>query len=83
MALRNNKAARFNRFMMFGMFFLGILVIGCVFAFIYLSYNKDGNPLKQQSDNANDSLKRQQTTVIVEVEDQATADSLNALQEDM
>lgn len=39
MSLRNNKAARLNRYMMFGTFFLGILVLGCVFAFLYMSYN--------------------------------------------
>ena len=39
MSLRNNKATRLNRFMMFGMFFLGIIVLGCVFAFLYMSFN--------------------------------------------
>ena len=38
MSLRNNKAARLNRYMMFGTFFLGILVLGCVFAFLYMAY---------------------------------------------
>jgi hypothetical protein len=39
MSLKNNKAARLNRYMMFGTLFLGILVIGCVFAFLYMAYN--------------------------------------------
>lgn len=38
--------------MMFGMFFLGIIVLGCVFAFLYLSYNKADNPFAQQPDEA-------------------------------
>ncbi|MBR1668551.1 MAG: hypothetical protein IJ693_09770 [Bacteroidaceae bacterium] len=48
MSLRNNKATRLNRYMMFGMFFLGIIVLGCVFAFLYLSFNKSDNPFVQQ-----------------------------------
>lgn len=52
MSLRNNKATRLNRYMMFGMFFLGIIVLGCVFAFLYLSFNKTDNPFVQQLQNA-------------------------------
>lgn len=48
MSLRNNKATKLNRYMMFGMFFLGIIVLGCVFAFLYLSFNKTDNPFVQQ-----------------------------------
>ena len=48
MSLRNNRATRLNRYMMFGMFFLGIIVLGCVFSFLYLAYNKTDNPLVQQ-----------------------------------
>ncbi len=44
MSLRNNKATRLNRYMMFGTLLLGILVLGCVFAFLYLSFDKT-NPL--------------------------------------
>ena len=51
MSLRNNRAARLNRYMMFGMFFLGIIVLGCVFAFLYLSFNKTDNPFVQQPKN--------------------------------
>ena len=42
MSLRNNKAAKLNRYMMFGMFFLGIIVLGCVFAFLYMAYEGQG-----------------------------------------
>lgn len=48
MSLRNNKATRLNRYMMFGTLLLGILVLGCVFAFLYLSFNKTDNPFVQQ-----------------------------------
>lgn len=39
MSLRNNRATKLNRNMMFGMFFLMIVVLGCVFVFLYLAYN--------------------------------------------
>ena len=48
MSLRNNKATRLNRYMMFGTLFLGILVLGCVFGFLYLAFNKENNPFVQQ-----------------------------------
>ena len=51
MSLKNNRAAKLNRYMMFGMFFLGIIVLGCVFAFLYLSFNKTDNPFVQQSED--------------------------------
>ena len=44
MSLRNNKATRLNRYMMFGTLLLGILVLGCVFAFLYLSFSQEGTP---------------------------------------
>lgn len=58
MSLKNNKAARLNRYMMFGTLFLGVLVIGCVFAFLYLSYNKVNNPLvgQPQEEEVTDSI---------------------------
>lgn len=56
MSLRNNKAVRLNRFMMYGTLLLGILVIGCAFAFLYMAYNKPDNPQAGQSENAADSL---------------------------
>ena len=58
MSLRNNKAARLNRYMLFGTLFLGILVLGCVFGFLYLSFNKESNPFVQQpqEEGAADSI---------------------------
>lgn len=58
MSLRNNKATRLNRYMMFGTLFLGILVIGCVFGFLYLAFNKGNNPSVQQpqEEGAADSI---------------------------
>lgn len=52
MALRNNRATQANRYMLFGMLFLGILVLGCVFAFLYLSYTQTQRPQAQPSDAA-------------------------------
>lgn len=51
MSLRNNRATRLNRIMMFGTFFLGIIVLGCVFGFLYLSYNQNDNPLVQPKED--------------------------------
>lgn len=48
MSLRNNRAVKLNRYMMFGMFFLGIIVLGSVFAFLYMSYSKTDNPFAGQ-----------------------------------
>lgn len=58
MSLKNNKAARLNRYMMFGTLFLGILVIGCVFAFLYLAFDKTNNPFagQPQEEGAADSV---------------------------
>ena len=58
MSLRNNKAAKLNRYMMYGTFFLGIIVLGSVFAFLYLSFNKTDNPLvpQPQEENLTDSI---------------------------
>ena len=52
MALRNNRATQANRYMLFGMLFLGILVLGCVFVFLYLSYTQMQLPQAQPSDAA-------------------------------
>ena len=51
MSLRNNRATRLNRIMMFGTFFLGIIVLGCVFGFLYLAYNQNDNPLVQPKED--------------------------------
>ncbi|MBR0046351.1 MAG: hypothetical protein IJP75_05635 [Bacteroidaceae bacterium] len=58
MSLRNNRATKLNRYMMFGMFFLGTIVIGCVFAFLYLAYSKESNPFVQtpQEEEVTDSI---------------------------
>lgn len=56
MSLRNNKAVRLNRFMMYGTIFLGILVIGCAFAFLYMAYNKPDDPQAGQGEDSADSL---------------------------
>lgn len=58
MSLRNNKAAKLNRYMMFGMFFLGIIVLGCVFAFLYMAYNHpvEGQGAKGEEQGATDSI---------------------------
>lgn len=56
MSLRNNKAVRLNRFMMYGTIFLGILVIGCAFAFLYMAYNKPDDTQAGQGGDSADSL---------------------------
>ena len=52
MSMKTNKAARLNRYMMFGTFFLGVVVLGCVFAFLYMSFSKEANPFAQQPDES-------------------------------
>ena len=54
-----NKATRLNRYMMFGTLLLGILVLGCVFAFLYLAYNSPtlgGQQKEMPQTNTSDSL---------------------------
>lgn len=41
MSLRNSKSARTNRSMLFGMMFLAVIVLGSVFAMLYLSFEKN------------------------------------------
>lgn len=55
MSLRNNKATRLNRYMMFGTLLLGILVLGCVFAFLYLSFNPESTPSAGQPNQGDTS----------------------------
>ena len=71
MSLRNNKATKLNRYMMFGMFFLGIIVLGCVFAFLYLSFNKTDNPFVQQPQDGD-----VQDSIVFIVSDSILLDSL-------
>ncbi len=72
MALRNNKAAKLNRFMMFGMLALAIIVLGCVFSFLYLSSSKD--PFMTEMEN---KAQADSTLVIEVVGDSALIDSLS------
>ncbi len=39
--MRQNRASRFNRNMMIMMIFMGIIVLGCVYAFLYASLPKE------------------------------------------
>lgn len=73
MALRNNKAAQLNRYMMFGMFFLGTVVLGCVFAFLYMSKSKESNPFATPEEKA----QADSTLVLTIIGDSATIDSLS------
>ncbi len=40
MSIRQNKASRVNRGLLYGMMILAVIVFGCVFALLYLSYHK-------------------------------------------
>ena len=71
MNLRNNKATRLNRYMMFGTFFLGIIVLGCVFGFLYLSFNKTDNPFVQNPETSD-----MPDSIVVLVSDSTLLDSL-------
>ncbi len=56
----NNRATRINRAMMYGTLFLGLLVIGVTFGFLYYSY--DIQKQNQDIEAVGDSL-------IIEVSD--------------
>lgn len=61
--MRQNRASRFNRAMMVGMMFMGIVVIGCVFFFLYWAGNTQTDKQEQNARQAvGDSL-------VIEVED--------------
>lgn len=47
--MRQNRASRFNRAMMVGMMFMGIIVIGCVFFFLY--WAGSSQEVKAEQDN--------------------------------
>lgn len=68
--MRPNKASRFNRAMMVGMLFMGIVVIGCVFFFLYWAGNaqKDREQQEQRL-TTGDSLR-------IEISDSLLIDSL-------
>ena len=61
--MRPNRASRFNRAMMIGMMFMGIVVIGCVFFFLYWAGNAQTEKQEQEGHmSVGDSL-------VIEVED--------------
>ena len=69
--MKPNRASRFNRAMMIGMMFMGIVVIGCVFFFLYWAGNTQKD--KQQQDmrlSSGDSI-------TIEVSDSTLIDSLD------
>lgn len=50
----NNRATRFNRAMMYGTMFLGLIVIGICFGFMYYSF--DMQKQKTEAEALGDSL---------------------------
>lgn len=55
--MKQNRASRFNRNMMVGMMFMGIVVIGCVFFFLYWAGNAQTERQEQEAREAvGDSL---------------------------
>lgn len=46
--MKPNRASRFNRAMMIGMMFMGIVVIGCVFFFLYWAGNTQKDKQEQE-----------------------------------
>ncbi|MCM1311983.1 MAG: hypothetical protein NC206_02975 [Bacteroides sp.] len=40
MSIRQSKASKINRGLLFGMMFLAVIVFGCVFAMLYVSFEK-------------------------------------------
>ena len=65
----NKRAEKFNRTVMTGMIFMGIVVIGCVFFFLYWAGNAyDEKQEKQESQTTADSLLLQveDSTLLIE-----------------
>ncbi len=63
--MRQNRASRFNRNMMVMMIFMAIVVLGCVYTFLYLSLPQE----KSQNDVTNDvneSVLTDSVTLIVD-----------------
>lgn len=55
--MRQNRASRFNRAMMIGMMFMGIVVIGCVFFFLYWAgSSREVKTQQEQMQAVGDSL---------------------------
>ena len=59
--MRQNRAARFNRNMMVMMIFIAIVVLGCVYTFLYLSLPKEQSQNNDSTDEYAD-----QTTLVVD-----------------
>lgn len=57
--MRQNKAARFNRAMMWGTMFLGIILFGCVFFFLYWA----GSVQQEKQD----TLQSQGDSIVIEM----------------
>ena len=53
--MRQNRASRFNRNMMVMMIFMGIVVLGCVYAFLYISLPKEQSQGEENVGEYNDS----------------------------
>ncbi len=53
--MRQNRASRFNRNMMVMMIFMGIVVLGCVYAFLYISLPKEHPQGEENVGEYNDS----------------------------
>lgn len=58
--MRQNRAARFNRNMMVMMIFIAIVVLGCVYTFLYLSLPKE----QPQNNDSTDGYVDQTTLVV-------------------
>ncbi|MBP5377698.1 MAG: hypothetical protein II806_03040 [Bacteroidaceae bacterium] len=58
--MRQNRAARFNRNMMVMMIFIAIVVLGCVYTFLYLSLPKE----QPQNNDSTDEYVDQTTLVV-------------------
>ena len=59
--MRQNRDARFNRNMMVMMIFIAIVVLGCVYTFLYLSL-----PKEQPQNNDSTDEYADQTTLVVD-----------------
>ena len=54
--MRQNKAARFNRNMMVMMIFMGVIVLACVYAFLYLSLPQEETKAEEGIAGLSDSI---------------------------
>ncbi len=61
----NNRATRLNRTMMFGTMFLGLIVIGTCFGFMYYAYD-----MQQQKND----IEAQGDSLLIEINDSALFD---------